>query len=386
MPARRRRLHHRRHRGRQPRGQGHRARVNRGRAPGARTRSSTRRCSNRSTTCATCTASTSTGSRSMPPARDHRGARRALRPTRRSSPCSSPTTRSARCSRYAAGRDSPRGGRIHAHRCRAGRGLAPLSLDALGVDALTLAGHKVGAPKGTGALVVRRASLEPVLHGGPGARPLRAPRTSPARWRSPPPCASPRPERADAAARAAVLGVSSSRGSRAGCPERCSRATPSTVPGTASFVFPGTSGEAVLLERARRRDLLERPASRRQRRAVARADGDGIPGESRETAVRFTPERRRPRGGDGCCGRRLGGVGGARYRSHDRSQHPRRRRRPRGRPEGSTTRWLPRESSSRELFRGQADRGARARAARTARRVSLNSDRSVESRASSSAG
>ncbi|HEY9365094.1 MAG TPA: cysteine desulfurase family protein, partial [Agromyces sp.] len=46
-------------------------------------------------------------------------------------------------------------------------GWLPLSLDALGVDALSLAGHKVGAPKGTGALIVRgRLQLEPVLHGG----------------------------------------------------------------------------------------------------------------------------------------------------------------------------------------------------------------------------
>ncbi len=46
-------------------------------------------------------------------------------------------------------------------------GWLPLSLDALGVDALSLAGHKVGAPKGTGALIVRgRIPLEPVLHGG----------------------------------------------------------------------------------------------------------------------------------------------------------------------------------------------------------------------------
>src|SRR6218665_1286296 len=46
-------------------------------------------------------------------------------------------------------------------------GWLPLSLDGLGVDALTLAGHKLGAPKGVGALVARgRLVLEPVLHGG----------------------------------------------------------------------------------------------------------------------------------------------------------------------------------------------------------------------------
>jgi cysteine desulfurase len=40
------------------------------------------------------------------------------------------------------------------------------SVDALGVDLLTIAGHKVYAPKGVGALYVRRgASIEPLIHG-----------------------------------------------------------------------------------------------------------------------------------------------------------------------------------------------------------------------------
>ena len=37
----------------------------------------------------------------------------------------------------------------------------------LGVDAISLAGHKLGAPKGTGVLAVRgRMPLEPLMHGG----------------------------------------------------------------------------------------------------------------------------------------------------------------------------------------------------------------------------
>jgi cysteine desulfurase len=40
------------------------------------------------------------------------------------------------------------------------------SVDALGVELLTIAGHKVYAPKGVGALYVRRgASIEPLIHG-----------------------------------------------------------------------------------------------------------------------------------------------------------------------------------------------------------------------------
>ena len=46
-------------------------------------------------------------------------------------------------------------------------GWLPLSVADLGVDAISLAGHKLGAPKGTGVLAVRgRVPLEPLLHGG----------------------------------------------------------------------------------------------------------------------------------------------------------------------------------------------------------------------------
>src|SRR5690606_4786167 len=42
-----------------------------------------------------------------------------------------------------------------------------LPLAGLGADAISIAGHKLGAPKGIGALAVRgRVPLEPLLHGG----------------------------------------------------------------------------------------------------------------------------------------------------------------------------------------------------------------------------
>jgi cysteine desulfurase len=45
-------------------------------------------------------------------------------------------------------------------------GKIPVRVDELGVDLLTIAGHKLYAPKGVGALFVRRGvTLEPLIHG-----------------------------------------------------------------------------------------------------------------------------------------------------------------------------------------------------------------------------
>ncbi|MQA88589.1 MAG: aminotransferase class V-fold PLP-dependent enzyme [Streptosporangiales bacterium] len=54
-------------------------------------------------------------------------------------------------------------------------GKIPLDVRALGVDLLTIAGHKMYAPKGIGALYVRSGlRLEPLIHGGGQERGLRA--------------------------------------------------------------------------------------------------------------------------------------------------------------------------------------------------------------------
>ncbi|MGW9631048.1 cysteine desulfurase family protein [Agromyces sp. NPDC055520] len=172
-------------------------------------------------------------------------------------------------------------------------GWLPLSLDALGVDALSLAGHKVGAPKGTGALVVRgRLPLEPVLHGGGQERGRRSGTENVAgavalatalRLAD--------SERVDAAAHVSAIAADFTATIAAGVPGAQLTGDPERrLPGTVSFVFPGTSGEAVLLE-------LEREGVICSSGSACAAGSDepshvltaiGLPAELAQTAVRFT--------------------------------------------------------------------------------------------------
>ncbi|MGJ4844114.1 cysteine desulfurase family protein [Leifsonia sp. Le1] len=134
-------------------------------------------------------------------------------------------------------------------------GWLPLDVTTLGVDALSVSGHKLGAPKGIGALFVRgRIPIEPVLHGGGQERGKRSGTENVAgavglatavRL-----AAANREAQSAAAARArdafmaAVL---------AELPDARLTGHPSVrLPGTASFVFPGSNGETILLELERR--------------------------------------------------------------------------------------------------------------------------------------
>lgn len=134
-------------------------------------------------------------------------------------------------------------------------GWLPLNIAELGVDALSLAGHKLGAPKGTGVLAVRgRVPLEPLLHGGGQERGRRSGTEDVAGavgFATALELAE--AERAESAARVAAL--------RDRFITRILSTVPSAqltgdpvhrLPGTASFTFAGTSGEAVLLELERR--------------------------------------------------------------------------------------------------------------------------------------
>lgn len=127
----------------------------------------------------------------------------------------------------------------------------PVGLDALGVDAVSVSGHKLGAPKGTGALAVRSGvRFEPLVHGGgqerggrsgtenvAGAVALGVAVTLAAAGRE-----------ADAVAATATRETIVD-GVLAGVPGAVLTGPHhDRLPGHASFCFPGTNGETVLLE------------------------------------------------------------------------------------------------------------------------------------------
>lgn len=130
-----------------------------------------------------------------------------------------------------------------------------LPLAGLGADAVSIAGHKLGGPKGTGALAVRgRVPLEPLLHGGGQERGRRSGTENVAGAVALATALDlAEAERADAVAR---VGASTARFISAvltAVPDAALTGDPARrLPGTASFVFAGTSGESVLLELERR--------------------------------------------------------------------------------------------------------------------------------------
>lgn len=184
-------------------------------------------------------------------------------------------------------------------------GWLPLNVRELGVSALSISGHKFGAPKGVGALFVRgRVALEAVIHGGGQERGRR----------------SGTENVAGAVALATALRITEA--------ERVAGAASATaiqrdefiaavlesvpqaallghvserLPGTAAFVFAGTSGEAVLLELERRGIICSSgsacAAGSSEPSAVLTAIG--LSAELAQTAVRFsfapstTPEQLR---------------------------------------------------------------------------------------------
>jgi len=172
-------------------------------------------------------------------------------------------------------------------------GWLPLDARVLDVDALSLSGHKIGAPKGVGAVYLRgRLPVEPLVHGGGQERGRR----------------SGTENVASAVAVATALALAESERQAAAArvtPLRDEfimlvlRDTPgafltgharSRLPGHASFCFPGTSGESVLLE-LEQRGVISSSGS-----ACAAGSDEpshvltalGIDGAVAQTAVRFT--------------------------------------------------------------------------------------------------
>ncbi|NKX49733.1 cysteine desulfurase [Arthrobacter deserti] len=134
-------------------------------------------------------------------------------------------------------------------------GWLPLDVAALGADALSISGHKPGAPKGSGLLYLSgRLALEPLVHGGGQERGRRSGTENVAgAVGTATALALAEAERAEAVPRLAryrdhlvgqVLGALPGAMLTGHPRER--------LPGSASFCFPGTSGEAVLLELERR--------------------------------------------------------------------------------------------------------------------------------------
>ena len=168
----------------------------------------------------------------------------------------------------------------------------PVGLSSLGVDAVSISGHKLGAPKGVGALAVAgRLGLEPLIHGGGQERGRRSGTENVAfavglataldlvdEHRATADLVAASRDSLIAGVLAALPGaiVTGSRTNR--------------LPGHASFCFPGTSGEGVLLE-------LERDGFLSSSGSACAAGSDepshvlvalGIDPAVAQTSVRFT--------------------------------------------------------------------------------------------------
>ena len=168
-----------------------------------------------------------------------------------------------------------------------------LPLSGLGADALTLAGHKVGAPKGIGVAAIRaRVPVEPLIHGGGQESGRRSGTENVAlavAFATALELAE--AERVEAAARVRAIRDEFIAAVLAAVPGAFLTGSPDArTPNHASFCFPDTSGEAVLLELER----LGVTASSGSDSAVGSDEAShvltalGIDAEVAQTSVRFT--------------------------------------------------------------------------------------------------
>ncbi|GEP46763.1 cysteine desulfurase [Microbacterium saccharophilum] len=184
------------------------------------------------------------------------------------------------------------GGRVPLH-LDAVQAAGSLPLAGTGADALSIAGHKIGAPPGIGVLAVRgRIPLEPLLHGGGQERERRSgtENVAGAVGFAVALEAAERERAADAARVGALTTAFIARVLDLVPQARLTGDPVRRLPGTASFTFEGTSGEAVLLE-LERRGVVSSSGS-----ACAAGSDEpshvllalGIPPQVAQTAVRFT--------------------------------------------------------------------------------------------------
>lgn len=169
-----------------------------------------------------------------------------------------------------------------------------LNVAELGVDALSLSGHKFGAPKGVGALILRSKTLaEPLIHGGGQQGGLRSGTENVAFAVA----LAQAIQLAEAERSEAFIRVSGLRDDFiAAVQSRLPQSLltgptgEARLPSIASFCFPGTHGESVLLELERRSIICSSGS------ACAAGSSDpsavllalGIPAELAQTAVRFS--------------------------------------------------------------------------------------------------
>ncbi len=172
-------------------------------------------------------------------------------------------------------------------------GSLPLQIAPLGVDAMSLSGHKFGAPKGIGALYLRgRLAVEPVLHGGGQERGRRSGTENVAGAVAfAIAMALSERELEEKAARLTLCRDVLIQGVLTAAPGALLTGHPTLrLPNNASFCFPGTSGEAVLLQLEERGVLCSSGSA-----CAAGSDEPshvltamGFAREIAQTAVRFT--------------------------------------------------------------------------------------------------
>lgn len=172
-------------------------------------------------------------------------------------------------------------------------GWLPLDVKKLGVDAMSISGHKLGAPKGCGVLYVRgRTRIEPLVHGGGQERGRRSGTENVAGAVGLATALTlAQAQQLKTAERVAALRDSFVGAILGTVPGAFLTGHPSErLPSVASFCFPGTSGESVLLE-------LERQGVVCSSGSACAAGSDapspvltalGIATEVAQTAVRFS--------------------------------------------------------------------------------------------------